>query len=101
MNFHDCLRYVDGSGGCDGCLNWESVGVRYPPVDTFKYKFRYPDVNETNNNGIEHAVAIMEEIYTNQIFQDVRITFYAKIHLDIQRWKYVHQCILQEYGEQR
>merc|ERR1719483_527731 len=30
LSFHDCLRYVDGSGGCDGCLNWEGVGARYP-----------------------------------------------------------------------
>ena len=20
--FHDCVRYTDGTGGCDGCLNW-------------------------------------------------------------------------------
>ena len=23
LGFHDCLKYTDGSGGCDGCLNWE------------------------------------------------------------------------------
>ena len=26
LGFHDCLKYTDGSGGCDGCLNWEGVG---------------------------------------------------------------------------
>ena len=23
LGFHDCLKYADGSGGCDGCLNWQ------------------------------------------------------------------------------
>merc|ERR1719219_1466502 len=22
LGFHDCLKYNDGTGGCDGCLNW-------------------------------------------------------------------------------
>merc|ERR1719192_700545 len=25
--FHDCVRYTDGTGGCDGCLNWSGVGA--------------------------------------------------------------------------
>ena len=25
LGFHDCLKYTDGSGGCDGCLNWKNV----------------------------------------------------------------------------
>ena len=28
LGFHDCLKYKDGSGGCDGCLNWEGMGFR-------------------------------------------------------------------------
>ena len=28
LGFHDCLKYKDGTGGCDGCLNWEGVGHR-------------------------------------------------------------------------
>ena len=23
LAFHDCVRYTDGTGGCDGCLNWD------------------------------------------------------------------------------
>ena len=26
------FRYADGSGGCDGCLNWEGVGARFAPI---------------------------------------------------------------------
>ena len=22
-------RYIDGTGGCDGCLNWKGVGKEY------------------------------------------------------------------------
>ena len=25
LGFHDCLKYTDGTGGCDGCLNWEGM----------------------------------------------------------------------------
>merc|ERR1712013_599964 len=33
--FHDCIPYLDGTGGCDGCLNWhgmysESLGIQVP-----------------------------------------------------------------------
>jgi len=71
LSFHDCIRYVDGSGGCDGCLNWSGVGVRYPSASSIKYKFLYPDVNETNNNGMEYALVILEELYTNPNFPAV------------------------------
>jgi hypothetical protein len=70
LSFHDCLRYEDGSGGCDGCLNWEGVGVRFPTAKTIQFKFKYPDVKATNNNGMEHAVAVMEELYTNPNFPE-------------------------------
>ena len=23
--FHDCVTYEDGTGGCDGCLNWKGM----------------------------------------------------------------------------
>ena len=29
LTFHDCLKYDDGTGGCDGCLNWSGMGIRY------------------------------------------------------------------------
>ena len=25
LTFHDCLKYTDGTGGCDGCLNWDGM----------------------------------------------------------------------------
>ena len=29
LGFHDCHLYEDGSGGCDGCLNWSGIGMGY------------------------------------------------------------------------
>ena len=29
LAFHDCLKYEDGTGGCDGCLGWQGMGVTY------------------------------------------------------------------------
>ena len=63
--FHDCLKYKDGSGGCDGCLNWEGVGVRFGDGTN---KFKFEDVGETNNNGLRYTVEVLEHIYTNASF---------------------------------
>merc|ERR1712117_910192 len=65
LSFHDCIRYSDGEGGCDGCLNWHGVGHRFPPSKELKYKFLENDITETNNNGLEYAVAVLEEVYTD------------------------------------
>ena len=27
LGFHDCMKYKDGTGGCDGCLNWSGMEV--------------------------------------------------------------------------
>ena len=29
LAFHDCLKYEDGSGGCDGCINWDAMDFRF------------------------------------------------------------------------
>ena len=65
LAFHDCLRYTDGSGGCDGCLNWEGMGSRV----AFKpYEFVYENVGKTNNNGLNFTVELLEHIYTDATF---------------------------------
>ena len=39
--FHDCVRYTDGTGGCDGCLNWGGVGDPHPnPNDVMQSALR-------------------------------------------------------------
>ena len=54
--------------GCDGCLNWDGVGARYPAAAEIRNKFLYEDIKNTNNNGLEYTVAVLEEIYTNPAF---------------------------------
>merc|ERR1719150_1212827 len=73
LSFHDCVRYKSKQGGCDGCLNWHGVGHRFPGLgnqEALKYKFLedMDDLKETNNNGLEHTVAVLEELYTNKNF---------------------------------
>jgi len=68
LSFHDCIRYADGEGGCDGCLNWSGVGHRFPSAGDLKYKFSQDDIKETNNNGLEYTVAVLEQLYTDPEF---------------------------------
>ena len=39
LTFHDCVPYEDGTGGCDGCLNF--------------------DANHDDNIGLQHSVAVL------------------------------------------
>ena len=69
LGFHDCIKYQDGTGGCDGCLNWEGVGFRFENSNSGH--FRYPNVGETNNNGLDLTVEVLEGIYTDPNFPRV------------------------------
>ena len=75
LTFHDCLKYDDGTGGCDGCLNWSGMGIRY---DGANNKRTYADVGLTDNNGLRHTVEILEAMY-QVLFMSFRLWF---------NWKY-------------
>ena len=60
LTFHDCLKYDDGTGGCDGCLNWSGMGTRFDGGDN---KRKYADVGLTDNNGLRHTVEVLEAVY--------------------------------------
>ena len=72
LAFHDCLKYEDGSGGCDGCLNWEGMGYISPrQMDVKKknplfqvYKGAWPKTKHTNNNKLQLTARSLELIYT-------------------------------------
>ena len=69
LGFHDCFRYEDESGGCDGCLNWEGMNFRFPSDQkSIKFKYEYDDIKKGNNNGLEYTVALLEMIYTDKDF---------------------------------
>ena len=65
LGFHDCLRYKDGTGGCDGCLNWHNVGTRRPMPQWASCEWEQ-NVNMTDNNGMEKIVKTLELIYTKR-----------------------------------
>merc|ERR1719495_473450 len=64
LGFHDCLKYTDGTGGCDGCLNWEGVGFNYAVCDDdgCEGTRAYDDINLTNNNGLGPTVEVLEAV---------------------------------------
>ena len=70
LGFHDCLKYTDTTGGCDGCLNWEGMNFRFPAQKEIKFKFEYDDIKKGNNNGLEFTVAMLEMIYTKTNFPE-------------------------------
>ena len=62
--FHDCVRYTDGTGGCDGCLNWSGVGADTPNPNFKEDYYQFDPVNQTDNNGLADIVYALELIYT-------------------------------------
>lgn len=54
LAFHDCVGYKDDpkGTGCDGCLNF--------------------DESKIENQGLQHTVAVMEQLYTNVDFPKMR-----------------------------
>lgn len=69
LGFHGCLKNEDGSGGCNGCLNWENIGLRYPPQSP--YSFKIPaDSAVSKHNALKPAVELLEGIYTDPAFPE-------------------------------
>ena len=61
--------YQDGSGGCDGCLNWEGVGTKFQ-ISELEGKNQLPNLSGTNNNGLDKIVEYLEEIYKNPMYRN-------------------------------
>ena len=79
LSFHDCLKYKDGTGGCDGCLN---VNEYYIEKSGDKYlsearRKKRKDIKESDNNGLELTVRILEEMYTNKTFPEVTMKLFS------------------------
>ena len=59
LAFHDCIPYADGSGGCDGCLNWTGMvgNINETPEDA------NPKDERTSNKRLERLTQNLEKIY--------------------------------------
>ncbi|CAE7034834.1 APX1 [Symbiodinium sp. CCMP2592] len=66
LAFHDCMKYADGTGGCDGCLEWTGVGERFSRDQHGKAQLNASD--DGHNNGLQPTVEILEKIYTDPTF---------------------------------
>ena len=71
LTFQYYDRYTDGSGGCDGCLNWHNVGWKFGRNgDAAAQWFEnpedlYEDLTVSDNNGLEYVVQVLEAVYTD------------------------------------
>ena len=72
LAFHDCLKYQDGTGGCDGCLNMKNLGHKYgvwqngkfnPDAQWLDHDDLYDDLTTSDNNGLELTAKVLEGIY--------------------------------------
>jgi len=64
LSFHDCLRYTDGEGGCDGCLNWDNMGVEVGGVNGRTEDREFNDnERKQSNNGLQDVVQFLEHLY--------------------------------------
>jgi len=63
LGFHDCIKYADGTGGCDGCLNWHGMDVELEPKDGSR---SLPVEAGAGNNGLGNTVRQLEQIYTEK-----------------------------------
>jgi len=66
LGFHDCLKYKDGTGGCDGCLQWDRMEHRF-------WNHKSGEINSTDrpdggNNGLTTVVHVLEAIYMHRNF---------------------------------
>ena len=55
---------LDGTGGCDGCLNWKHMGEYAPSPFKKEDYYAFPPANRTDNNGLGNLAIALERIYT-------------------------------------
>merc|ERR1719483_718946 len=65
LGFHDCIKYADGTGGCDGCLNWKGMDVK---LDVKIHGRNLKPEDGAGNNGLGDIVRNLERIYTESNF---------------------------------
>ena len=70
LGFHNCLKYTDGTGGCNGCLSNKNIGLdnRHNCSIHGNSANNMPNINQTDNAGLELTADVLEEIYVNRDF---------------------------------
>ena len=65
LGFHDCIKYADGTGGCDGCLNWKGMDVKLA-IAAHARNLSVEDGG--GNNGLGDTVRNLERFYLEANF---------------------------------
>jgi hypothetical protein len=65
LGFHDCIKYADGTGGCDGCLNWKGMDVTLAIV---AHARNLSVEDGGGNNGLGDTVRSLEQFYLEANF---------------------------------
>ena len=78
--FHDCIPYADGTGGCDGCLNWGGMDSETPNPNDEAHKYKFDPINATDNKGLDGAAKFLEVIYTTLDWPLVTPSLTASLH---------------------
>ena len=68
LAFHDCLKYEDGRGGCDGCINWDDMNFSYEDKPG---SFKYENVDKTTNKNLEFTIEVLHHVYIDKDFPKV------------------------------
>jgi len=64
LGFHDCVKYADGSGGCDACINLDGMFTKFSADD----KALPPGVGKGGNNNLALTADVLERIYTDPAY---------------------------------
>eukprot|EP00091_Calanus_sinicus_P020080 TRINITY_DN5303_c0_g1_i1.p1 TRINITY_DN5303_c0_g1~~TRINITY_DN5303_c0_g1_i1.p1 ORF type:complete len:335 (-),score=64.61 TRINITY_DN5303_c0_g1_i1:1386-2264(-) len=62
--FHDCGKYTDGTGGCDGCIDWKGMNHAGPSANNKADYYGTEPIDKTDNNGMDQITEKLELIYT-------------------------------------
>jgi len=66
LGFHDCTKYTDGSGGCDGCLKFYDQFRKYNDLSSGdKRQMSRADALKGTNNGLAMTADALECIYVD------------------------------------
>jgi len=64
LGFHDCVKYADGTGGCDACINLEGMFTTFA-ADNVKLP---PGIGMRGNNNLALTADVLERLYTDPAY---------------------------------
>ena len=69
------MMYEDGTGGCDGCINFKGVGVKGPDPNNKDDYYRFTPLDKSDNNNMDQIVEKLELIRVS-----LAVLTFIKVH---------------------